>query len=199
MPNAGKKMMYTSGWPKNQKMCCHSRASPSRAGMNHCMWIARSAASISVLPAATAGIANTIMNATTSCAHTKSGMRSTDMPGARILNTVTMMLTAAHSAAISVNVTSWAHTSTRCPGAYSVSDNGTYANQPVSGAWFVSSATYNNPMPTQYVQYPNALSRGKATLRAPTMSGTKYSPIAVIIGTAKRNIIVVPCVVKIWL
>ena len=31
------------------------------------------------------------------------------------------------------------------------------------------------------------------------MSGTKYSPIAFMIGTAKRNIIVVPCVVKSWL
>ena len=41
--------------------------------------------------------------------------------------------------------------------------------------------------------------RGNATVRAPIMRGTKYNPTAVIIGTAKRNIIVVPCIVKNWL
>ena len=34
--------------------------------------------------------------------------------------------------------------------------------------------------------------------RAPTMSGTKYRPSAVIMGTAKRNIIAVPWTVKSW-
>ena len=33
IPAAGKKMMYTSGWPKNQNRCCHSSGSPPRAGM----------------------------------------------------------------------------------------------------------------------------------------------------------------------
>src|ERR1700741_5301355 len=28
MPNAGKAMMYTSGWPKNQKMCWNMAGSP---------------------------------------------------------------------------------------------------------------------------------------------------------------------------
>ena len=36
-------------------------------------------------------------------------------------------------------------------------------------------------------------------LRAPTINGTKYKPIAFMIGTAKRNIIVVPWTLKIWL
>jgi len=35
--------------------------------------------------------------------------------------------------------------------------------------------------------------------RAPTISGTRYTPIASITGTANRNIIVRPWVVKIWL
>ena len=39
----------------------------------------------------------------------------------------------------------------------------------------------------------------KAIARAPTMSGTKYTPIASITGTPNRNIIVVPWTVKIWL
>src|SRR3569833_1389466 len=100
------------------------------------MFTARSVASISVLAVATAGIAKMTMNATTSCAHTNTGIRLSDMPGARSLNVVTMMFTATHSAEISVNVTTCAHTSTRCPGENAGPDSGTYANQPVSGAVF---------------------------------------------------------------
>src|SRR5438477_551630 len=41
--------------------------------------------------------------------------------------------------------------------------------------------------------------RGNATLRVPSMSGSRYEATACITGTANRNIIVVPCIVKIWL
>jgi hypothetical protein len=57
------------------------------------------------LAVATDGIAKTIMNATTNCAHTNNGMRLMDIPGARSLNTVTMICVAATSPAISVKVT----------------------------------------------------------------------------------------------
>ena len=77
-----------------------------------------------MLPIATAGMAKTIMNDTTSIDHTKSGMRLSDIPGARILKIVTMISTAATSAAISVNVTTCAQTSTRLPGEYSGPESG---------------------------------------------------------------------------
>ena len=48
----------------------------------------------SVLASITAGIAKMIMNDVTSIAQTKSGMRLSDMPGARCLKTVTMISTA---------------------------------------------------------------------------------------------------------
>ena len=32
MPNAGKTRMYTSGWPKIQKRCCHITGSPPPSG-----------------------------------------------------------------------------------------------------------------------------------------------------------------------
>src|SRR3954463_16007832 len=105
-------------------MCCQSSASPPSAGLNQCMFTARSVASMSVLAVATAGIANTTMNATTSCDQTNTGMRFSDMPGARILNVVTMMFTATHSAEISVNVTTCAQTSTRWPGEYCGPESG---------------------------------------------------------------------------
>src|SRR5947199_7958930 len=130
-------------------MCCQRRASPPSAGLNQCMLTARSVASISVLAVATAGIAKMIMNATTSCAHTKIGMRFNDIPGARILNVVTMMFTAATSAEISVNVTTCAQTSTRCPGEYCGPESGTYANHPTSGAVFANSETYKKTTATR--------------------------------------------------
>ena len=50
-------------------------------------------------------------------AQTNSGMRSSVMPGARSLNTVTMISIAPMSAATSVNVISCAQKSGRLPGA----------------------------------------------------------------------------------
>ena len=35
-------------------------------------------------------------------------------------------------------------------------------------------------------------------LRVPIISGTRYTPSASMTGTANRNIIIVPCTVKIW-
>ena len=49
------------------------------------------------------------------------------------------------------------------------------------------------------IQNETAFIRGNAIERAPTMSGTRYTAIACITGTANRNIIVVPCTVKSWL
>jgi hypothetical protein len=66
--------------------------------------MSRSIASIR-LAVATQGIAKRIMNAVTSWAQTKSGIRPSDMPGARCLKMVTMISTAAMMEAISVNVT----------------------------------------------------------------------------------------------
>ena len=78
-----------------------------------------------VLASITAGIAKMIMNAVTSIAQTNSGMRLSDMPGARSLKIVVMMLTAAASAEISVKVIICAQMSTRLPGEYSGPASGT--------------------------------------------------------------------------
>src|SRR6476646_625030 len=131
-------------------MCCQSSASPPSLGLNQCVLIARSAASCSVLAVATAGIAKMIMNDTTTCAHTNSGMRFSDMPGARSLNGVAMMFTAAASAAISVKVTTCAQTSTRWPGENCGPESGGYAVQPASGPILMNSDTYRNTTPTTY-------------------------------------------------
>ena len=63
-----------------------------------------------------AGIANTTMNATTSEPQTNSGIRFSDMPGARNLKIVTISCTATASADTSVKVIIWAQMSARFEG-----------------------------------------------------------------------------------
>src|SRR5947209_5164684 len=55
-PSAGMKMKYTSGWPKNQKRCCHRSASPPSDGLKKWKPNVRSKSSM-VLAVITAGIA----------------------------------------------------------------------------------------------------------------------------------------------
>jgi hypothetical protein len=55
----------------------------------------------------------------------KSGIRLSDMPGARCLRIVVISSTAPASAATSVKVISWAQTSVRFPGLYSGPASGT--------------------------------------------------------------------------
>ena len=72
-----------------------------------------------------AGIAMMTMNEVTSIDHTNSGMRSSDMPGARCLRTVTTISTETASAETSVKVIIWAQISARLPAAYCGPDSGT--------------------------------------------------------------------------
>jgi hypothetical protein len=105
MPSAGMKMIYTSGWPKNQKRCCHSSGLPPSSELKKLVLIARS--SISSPEAMTIdGMAKMTIHAVTSMAHTKTGTRFSDIPGARNLKMVTISSEAAISAEISVPVIS---------------------------------------------------------------------------------------------
>ena len=73
----------------------------------------------------TAGIAKMTMKDVTSCAHTNSGIRLIDIPGARILKVVTISCTATASDDTSVNVISCAQKSARLPGEYWGPESGT--------------------------------------------------------------------------
>ena len=115
--------MYTSGWAKNQNMCCHSRWSPPSAWLKKCVPTSRSSAR-QLDAIITDGIAKMIMKATTRNAQTMSGMRVIDMPGARCLKIVTTRFTAVASADSSVKVIICAQTSTRLPGEKAGPDSG---------------------------------------------------------------------------
>ena len=53
MPKAGKIMMYTSGWPKNQKMCWNITGSPPPAGLKKLVPKWRSVSVMVMAPAST--------------------------------------------------------------------------------------------------------------------------------------------------
>src|SRR5437762_13932008 len=124
MPSAGKKMMYTSGCPKNQNVCCQSRTSPPSAGLKRWVPTVRSELSDPAVKI-TAGIAKMTMTIEISIAHTKRGMRLSDMPGARCLNTVTMSEEATIRAETSVKLMIWTQASTLWPVEYCDEPSGT--------------------------------------------------------------------------
>src|SRR3954469_10816364 len=90
---------------------------------------------------------------------------------------------------ISTIVTICDHRSTRCPGENPGPDSGVYANQPISGPMLNSNPPNSDTPARKYSQYPKFISRGNETFRVPTISGTRYSPIPSITGTANKNII----------
>ena len=85
--------MYTSGWPNSQNRCCHRIGSPPAVGSKKCVPHRRSNNS-SNSPTVMIGSENTSRSCTTSPIHTNTGIRKSDMPGARMLMTVTPRLTA---------------------------------------------------------------------------------------------------------
>src|SRR6476660_1314912 len=91
MPNAGRIMMYTSGCPKNQKMCWNMTGSPPPAALKKLVPKWRSVSSIVTEPAST-GITAISRYAVMSQVQTNSGIFSSVMPGARMFRIVVMML-----------------------------------------------------------------------------------------------------------
>src|SRR4051794_23471429 len=123
----GRKMMYTSGCPKNQNRCWYSRTSPPSAGLKKCVPTSLSSSS-SPLATITAGMAKMTIIDSTSFSQSKIGMRFRVIPGARWRRMVVARQTATPSAETSVNVIICDQTSTRCPGEYCGPESGTYAN-----------------------------------------------------------------------
>ena len=77
--------------------------------------------------------------------------------------------------------------------------SGGYMNQPEDGTASKKIEPQTNTPPMRKLQKPKAPRRGKGNSRAPSMGGRRKMATASKIGTAKRNIITVPCSVKAWL
>src|SRR5690606_7041509 len=77
--------------------------------------------------------------------------------------------------------------------------SGGYMNQPVLGAELKKIDPQTKMPPSRKLQKPKAERRGNGSSRAPSIDGSRKIAMASKIGTAKRNIITVPCSVKAWL
>ena len=100
MPIAGRMAMYTSGWPKNQNRCCHSRGDPPEwgwiwslttrsAGMKKLVPASRSRMSSTQAGSSTAK-ASSAIQAVMNHAQVESGIRISVMPRARRSSVVEM-------------------------------------------------------------------------------------------------------------
>ncbi len=146
-------------------------------------------------------------NCTTNDIQVNIGMRIRVIPGARMLMIVVMKLNAAASdetpsTCRPATQKSMFIFSSLDPGAtpeYAGVLSGAYPNQPPSGAAWKRIGSVIRMPPNRYTQYEKALSRGKATSRAPICSGIRKLKNAAESGMTARNTIVVPCIVKSWL
>ena len=93
IPNPGRIRIYTSGCPKNQKMCWKRIGSPPPTAAKNVVLKWRSVNSI-VIPAANAGRATTRRIDVMRTDQTKSGMRNSVIPAGRMFTIVTIMLIA---------------------------------------------------------------------------------------------------------
>ena len=146
--------------------------SPPSAGLKKCVLNVRSncarfAASI------TDGIAKMIIIDATSDDHTKAGIRRSDMPGARILRITVARSTATIRPIASVRLIRLFQTSARLPMPYWGPASGTYENQPASAPVLMAKPVHSDSAPSRYSQYAQAVIRGNAVLRVPTLSGTR--------------------------
>src|SRR6185312_15606493 len=91
IPNAGRIMMYTSGWPKNQNTCWYITGSPPAAALKKLVPKKRSNSIIVTAPAST-GITAITRNEVISHDQQNIGIFKRSRPGARRLRIVAMIL-----------------------------------------------------------------------------------------------------------
>src|ERR1044072_2230996 len=173
MPKGGKMMMYTSGWPKNQKMCWNSTGSPPPAAEKKLVPKNRSVSSI-VTPPASTGIASSSRYAVINQVHTNIGILSSDMPGARRFMIVTITLIAPMIDEIPSKCTAKIRNGNASP---VWSTSGGYIDQPPAGAPpGRNSVRIRSPVANGSSQNDQLFNRGSAMSGAPIISGMKPLP-----------------------
>src|SRR6476646_5692384 len=155
MPQLGKMRMYTSGCPNIHNRCCESNGSAPASTLKNCalktrLNINRNSATVMT------GMAKTSRNCTTSTIHVKIGIFINVMPGARMLRTVTIRLSALVNEAIPVICRPSDQKSTPCVGENKALALGWYMNQPPSAAPPSNHDELRNSPPKRKHQKPNA-------------------------------------------
>ena len=196
MPKAGRIMMYTSGCPKNQKMCSNITGSPPPAALKKLVLKKWSVSSMVTAPAST-GITAISRYAVISQDQQNSGIFSRFMPGARMfmMVTITLMAPMIEEAPI------------RCMAKISIgngsppcSTSGGYMVQPPAGAPpGTSSVDSSNVNANGSIQKLKLFMRGNAMSGAPICSGIIQLARPTKAGMTAPNIITSACMVVIWL
>ena len=145
------------------------------------------------------GNASTSRMLVTSVIHTKTGIRISDIPGARILMMVTTKLKPAASDATPSTCKLNAQKSSPCPWLNGAAVRLAYENHPASGTSPTMKPPCISNAPNRKVQYEKAFSRGNATSRAPIISGMRKLKNVAPKGITTIKIIVVACIVNIAL
>src|SRR3546814_1638286 len=120
------------------------------------------------------------------------------MAGARHFMMPTIICTAVAIEATSMKERPSSQISAPIPENSLLEASGGYMNQPVLGAELKKIDPQTKMPPSRKLQKPKAERRGNGSSRAPSMDGSRKIAMASKIGTAKRNIITVPCSVKAW-
>ncbi len=128
--------------------------------------------------------------------HTNMGMRSSVMPGARILKIVVRKLIEPRIELVPSRMRPIRSTS--IPVEAVVSESGAYIVQP-TGAPPNTNDSMTSAPPAGISQKPNALMRGNAMSAAPICRGTMKLARPVVMGMTNRKIIVTACRLKSWL
>src|SRR5690606_22435432 len=195
-PNAGRIMMYTSGWPKNQKMCWYITGSPPPAALKKLVPKNLSVSSMVTAPAST-GITAISRKAVISHDHTNTGIFSRSTPGARRLRMVAMMLIAPMMELMPIRWMAKIEKATLEP---PCSDSGGYMVQPPAmeplGRNRVSSSRVKA---NGRIQNDQLFMRGSAMSGAPIISGIIQLPRPTKAGITAPKIITSACMVVIWL
>gem|GEM_PF-509611 len=195
-PNAGRAMMYTSGWPKNQKMCWNSTGSPPPAALKKLVPKWRSVRIMVTAPAST-GITAISRKPVISQVQQNIGMRMRVMPGARRLRIVVTMLIdpmiddmprmCTAKIAMSMPMPIWM-------------DSGGYSVQPVPAAPPGTNIEAVSRMPAGgSSQKLQLFMRAKAMSGAPIIIGSIQLAKPTKAGMIAPNTMIRPCSVIIWL
>jgi hypothetical protein len=198
IPKNGSAMMYTSGCPKNQKRCCHSRT-PPLAGSYTCEPKIRSLAAANIAAART-GKAIRMRRLVMSVFQEKIGRRHIVMPGARIVMIVVMKFTAPKMVPKPLMPSPTIQRFPPTPGEKEALASGWYANQPNEAApCGVRKPATAMRDPKRKSHSAKAFRRGNATSGAPICRGRIAFAKPAKSGVANISSITVPCIVKSWL
>ena len=172
IPKAGRINTYTSGCPKIQNKCCHNSGSaPCATSKNvapYERWNMRSTRATVIT-----GSEKTSKNCTTKIIQVNTGIFMKDMPGARMLRTVTIRLMEPINDATPATCKPMIQKSTPLLGEKMGPEFGAYMNQPPSAAPPRNHDALRTIPPTTSSQSDSAFKRGNATSRAPICSGKK--------------------------